>query len=619
MPGTGSLKPSINHLLSDSDITALSAPDARYARIHHIDMALQDLEVAYKTAGRLPLNLWKLLPQRHRSHIPELPEDESARTVNLAAELSSRQRKLASLSRSEILLLRRALCTRRNDLTSIACLPTEILSSILELCPSIDADKPEFKSAEFLLGLSVSQVCRRWREIANHSSFFWSKLVVSRPHWALELLIRSRAAPLVVGLDFELVSKNAVVARETVLAQLPRIRELHIHTTDFSSLPDQLLLRPAPIILDTLGLSSTEPQILAVELFNRETPALQHLSLHRCFLGTDSALWKHLKSLELIYAPLHLVPQLNMDAFLDIFRNIPHLRSLTLNDSFPRTLVASTSEIAYLPLESLKVVGSIWQCYCVLLAISAPHSRIVLLCQPDRRWQLSANANIQNTPYPPSHLERMWLALQRHRMEATDPVITDVKISDPLVLSDGVIPFEINFFNQYTPLNAPTYPRYTVCLYRLSGGPFVQRWREMIVSGLADYMALDQLAGFTVKSYGLKLPLSSLHFPALSHVVLYHDAAPLTQDVEGSLLPSPSRLWDRIHGANDLLQLQSVTLHCITFSSEQLDSLLMWLARRKRLNLGLEELRFVDCVLEPGEVRSFKGLARQITTEDTAQ
>ncbi|KAF7343264.1 hypothetical protein MVEN_01758300 [Mycena venus] len=356
--------PSLEILLNDHTVSAFSSLTTRLGFMHDIDLALKEVESAYKKS---PVKQALKLFRRASKHLEsQVFADENATVVILAKDVTSGCRNLVSLQLFEILLLRRALRTRRNSLASISRLPTEILTSILELCPKIDSDLSEFEPSKFVLGLTVSHVCRRWREIAMKSSQFWSYIALSQPRWALEMLHRSRATPLVVAVSFESSGIKHIAARDLVLAQISRIRQLHLHLPQRSSIPNSLLFT-APL-LDTFHLHYSGPSEISVDmpLFGGgETASLRHMSLQYCLLTWDSPLFDNLVSLELIHSPVHV----------GLLARMPYLRALTLVESFPQTF----PEPVALELETLKLTGDRMICYAFLRTISIPESCILLI------------------------------------------------------------------------------------------------------------------------------------------------------------------------------------------------------------------------------------------------
>ncbi|KAJ7450823.1 hypothetical protein FB451DRAFT_1285232 [Mycena latifolia] len=470
-------------VLLDDSVSAFSGRDARLTLTVRIDIALQELEQAHattKAANRSPVKqALKLFRSRSTAKLNVQLEsrrvraDDNAAVAALAQEVSSGRRALLSLQPPEILLLQRALRTRRNSVAPVFRLPTEVLAPILELCPTIEDDSPQFHTDNFVSGLRLAHVCRRWREVAMGSARFWTHIVLSRPRWALEMLHRSRVAPLVVGVDITASATKTVAARDLVLAQLPRIRELRVQNARFHSIPSALL-SSAPI-LDTFHLCYDPParvvEVITPALFAGQAPALRHLSLRFCMLHLDSPLWDNLVSLKLAYAsaflPLFLT---RMPHFL---LRMAHLQALTLIESNPAELADLEDEgPVTLKLNSLVIEGISWYCYCFLRTVLLPACRI---------WF--------RVPYSNSDLRFVWNALESQRGRADDPVICGLKFADVRPKLDGPSPatsqFEVSLFGR----SDPTEPRYTV-LFTID--PPLPNWREEALYTMMAIMYLEQ-------------------------------------------------------------------------------------------------------------------------------
>ncbi|KAJ7802524.1 hypothetical protein B0H14DRAFT_3154978 [Mycena olivaceomarginata] len=542
--------------------------------IDNIDVALEEVDAAYasiKAANRSPVKKTLNLLRR-ASIVQPVLHDENATVVSLAQGVSSGRRTLLSLHPSEILLLKRALRTRRNSLASVSVLPTEVLTPILELCPTIAVDTPDFKTANFVRGVTLSHVCRRWREIALKRSTFWTHIVLSRPRWALEMLHRSRAAPLAVGADLGSVLPKQIAARDLVLAQLFRIRELRLHMAA-QRIPAPLLL-PAPV-LETFHLHF--PDLLEIvvpaNLFAAEVPRLRHLSLQYCSLQWDSPLWVNLVSLELIHSPIHV----------DLLANMPHLRTLTLIESF-LAMVGSGNPVP-LDLEKLTLTGSSWLCASFLQAISVPQSRISL-----------------NMPYSATHLRFVWDALERHRAEAAEPAICGLAFADrPLVSGEGAV-FEVGLISNQSGSGRCASPRYVV---RLSGAGSPLPWRGRRHRLPPD----DSVAG----------PRCGPH-PA---VVAVHRGAigVFASTLEGDPLMAAGDRFDPVGAVVHYPRLRKIVFHRIAFngdseSERHMESILDWLAQRKRLFLAIEEIRLVGCTLTTADYGSLQELVGHVYVED---
>lgn len=101
----------------------------------------------------------------------------------------------------------------RNALAYVSRLPTEVLAAIFgQLRPIIVLAQPPFPATSSVSPapedystlirnathdlISVSHVCRRWREVALENSDLWSTLWLENRTWMTEMLFRSRDTPL---------------------------------------------------------------------------------------------------------------------------------------------------------------------------------------------------------------------------------------------------------------------------------------------------------------------------------------------------------------------------------------------------------------------------------------
>ncbi|KAJ7794019.1 hypothetical protein B0H14DRAFT_3888980 [Mycena olivaceomarginata] len=571
-------------LLTDHrTVSVFSARRARLEFIADIDVALKEVEAAHvsvKAANRSPVRqALNLLRRASKLNLRPVLHDENAIVVSLAQEVSSGRRTLIALQPSEIQLLQRALRTRRNSLVPISALPTEVLTPILELCPTIAVDGPGFKTANFIREATLSHVCRRWRGITLESSTFWSNIVLSRPSWALEMLHRSPRGP----------------AR----TQLFRIRELRLHMAA-QHIPAPLLL-PAPV-LETLHLHFSGLLEFAIpeNLFAAEVPRLRHLSLQYCSLEWDSPLWANLVSLELIHSPIHV----------DLLASMRHLRTLTLTESFSAMSGARAQPVALARLESLTLTGSSLLCCRFLRAVSVPASRIVL-----------------HTPYSAVHMRGVWEALERHRADAAEPVVCGLAFKDRHRHEgegegegeDSV--FEIGLTsNQSIGRSAPSShpPRYVA---RLSGADALLPWREDAISTLLTTLSLGHVRALTLQCAALCVA-PALHRKRFRSVAVHRGAVGVfASTLAGDPLMAAGNPFaiPAVHYP----RLRSLAFHGIAFGGDAeaeerhngMEGILDWLAQRKRLCLAIEEIRLVGCTLTAAEYGSLKEVVGHVYVE----
>ncbi|KAI0289297.1 hypothetical protein BC826DRAFT_1107155 [Russula brevipes] len=98
------------------------------------------------------------------------------------------------------MLLTRALLTHRNTLAPISILPPEVLARIFHLVALAMSSRP--KTEIFLRWISVTHVCRHWRQVALDDSSLWARISgrLAKPTWISETLARARNAPLAINL-----------------------------------------------------------------------------------------------------------------------------------------------------------------------------------------------------------------------------------------------------------------------------------------------------------------------------------------------------------------------------------------------------------------------------------
>ncbi|KAI0280969.1 hypothetical protein BC826DRAFT_437214 [Russula brevipes] len=103
------------------------------------------------------------------------------------------------------MLLTRALLTHRNTLAPASVLPPEVLAQIFHLVAFAESSPPEMGSLRWI---SVTHVCRHWRQVALDDSSLWARICGRSVNttWFSETLARARNALLEIDL-FE--SQNA--------------------------------------------------------------------------------------------------------------------------------------------------------------------------------------------------------------------------------------------------------------------------------------------------------------------------------------------------------------------------------------------------------------------------
>ena len=103
----------------------------------------------------------------------------------------------------------RALKSRRNELSPISRLPTEILCNIFKLQVTLnDWDIPRPDSWN-----NFSQVSRHWRSLALSAPELWTDIILSYPRWTHEMLKRSKKAKLTIRSELLPAKWNTIIER----------------------------------------------------------------------------------------------------------------------------------------------------------------------------------------------------------------------------------------------------------------------------------------------------------------------------------------------------------------------------------------------------------------------
>ncbi|KAH9169902.1 hypothetical protein EDB89DRAFT_1888493 [Lactarius sanguifluus] len=241
----------------------------------------------------------------------------------------------------------RALKLRRNALTPISSLPTEVIAAIFSILRLVASSFTTLgESPDRLAWLRVTHVCHYWREIALNQPLFWSHVNFTTLTSAgvAETLARAKTAPLY--LEARVPAGWWDDARFSVFQKELQAHVSHICHLDISAEEFRLreilegLVSPAPT-LEHLSLSSVghwdrelTSRVLAPNtLFDDTAPRLSHLELHNCDISWKSQLMKGLKYLEIRMPTKNAGPSLSY--WLDALDEMPQLTTLDLHSASP--------------------------------------------------------------------------------------------------------------------------------------------------------------------------------------------------------------------------------------------------------------------------------------------
>lgn len=242
-----------------------------------------------------------------------------------------------------------ALRTKRNALSSVSCLPDELLANVFILYArqhhvSEWAKIKSFSTATTRVPpwVKVSHVSRHWRMVALGCSTLWTYIFFVSRTWMTVLLQRSQVAPLRVRIDLTYGSRRLLPLLEMLFEHLPRTEEFHIRGLPSEAVSNIIskLVVPAPL-LQSLQLTvltnkrpiaslDAPPPTLPV-IFSQTTPKLRSLDLSRVDIAWHNLTLTRITSLRLLSMPRpHTMSQLS-----SILSQMPRLMDLELEDVLP--------------------------------------------------------------------------------------------------------------------------------------------------------------------------------------------------------------------------------------------------------------------------------------------
>ncbi|KDQ20184.1 hypothetical protein BOTBODRAFT_62512 [Botryobasidium botryosum FD-172 SS1] len=284
--------------------------------------------------------------------------------------------------------------SRRNQLLPISRLPPEIYSLIFELVDRVDP-----------LDLSrwqISQVSKRWREIALNTPRMWAridgsplgltKICVSRSKGALLMIDSSDRKPYDIDSnfddDFSDISSELCTAEEMFEDQMTALGP-HIHRWRSLILENvrasvfwPLLGVPAPY-LEKLNIyleahDPDEPPQLPHDLFDGVVPHLRYLHLERVFIPLTSSIYAGLTELAIKFVDFS---PFTTEKFLDVLRSCPLLESLQLRQVHMTTSTFKSHPFIDLPRLSSLSLGD--------LPSRAIHNILATICSPSLKYLLA--------------------------------------------------------------------------------------------------------------------------------------------------------------------------------------------------------------------------------------
>ena len=232
----------------------------------------------------------------------------------------------------------------KNDFASINRIPPEVLSLIPKYWNKEDMDKNL---------ITLTHVCRGWRELFIAYSSLWAHLDCTNTDKTRVYLKRSKPFPLEVSLhgsdDSLHMCDGPTYLEDAFLLVIPHIGRLKslsiVGAVNLRNLT-QHISRPAPLEELTIDLICDPTPTLDDALFGGNLSLLRTLHLD----GVITRLpWKNLSKLTVFKLGYTPKDEISVTRLLDFFENAPHLREITLNNSIPTSSNASPGRVVPLP------------------------------------------------------------------------------------------------------------------------------------------------------------------------------------------------------------------------------------------------------------------------------
>ena len=283
----------------------------------------------------------------------------------------------------------RALKSRRNELSPISRLPAEVICNIFSL---IEEDNITYSGRGPASWSNFSRVSQYWRSTALSAPELWTKIPLSYPRWAKEMLIRSKKAKLTIQSRFSFDSSDskAIEMLRSCLCEMDRIEELKLPATPgltlekiFQGPPKSAPQLRTLCIGSQLSYPYARAGISIYEDFFCDTERLKHVELINCKISWDSQLLTGLTSLNLEDA---LKAKSSITQLLDALQRMPALTDLRLKNTIPEDSEdPSTYPVVDLHcLRVLHIVSGVGALTTVLRHITIP---------PSATWNLACRGN----------------------------------------------------------------------------------------------------------------------------------------------------------------------------------------------------------------------------------
>ncbi|KAH7927296.1 hypothetical protein BV22DRAFT_1118309 [Leucogyrophana mollusca] len=272
----------------------------------------------------------------------------------------------------------RVLRSRRNALVPVSSLPPELLGAIFLLhfrnCRSKYYYHDRTKKS-----IAVTHVCQRWWSVAFMLPSLWNTPPVDLPRWFDEMVIRSKAAPLVLEVDFP----PRKVEFDQIIKHIARTRALTVNLYTSTSVDCLVHFAGSAPLLEALNIMAPvhmPAHRLTVDLFGRDTPRLREVALTHCNISWTSPLLIGLTHLNIEQVTTAARPTLYQ--VLSALALMPSLVALRLVNALPIIQDDANPLPSYVTLPALSrlwLVGSVAECMGVLPRLDYPSNTAICL------------------------------------------------------------------------------------------------------------------------------------------------------------------------------------------------------------------------------------------------
>ncbi|VDB92217.1 unnamed protein product [Peniophora sp. CBMAI 1063] len=342
--------------------------------------------------------------------------------------------------------------SQRNALSSVGALPAEILSRIFALhalqqppgeplWENDDSEDPPSLSQMELGWITVTHVCRRWRNVALTDPSLWTRISFRLgEHWVDEMFSRAGSAPIIYERLYDHKSTLSSAERESSMlsTNLSRVKTLILRDDKYTGfmvpMIHEVLTVPAPHLLHLdLSCAPASPLSLSPAFLRENAARLVHVRLHNVALPCGPWRWDCLRVLKInavtrfkpepvdVPAEAHLAFDFPSEKILfSALASMPLLERLELLECLPQRH-ASPDEPAPSPplrlplLRSIYLSGSASECVNFIEATETPALRSVGVdVRPEINREADPLPDIQALmTYVSSHLERAQDPLRR--------------------------------------------------------------------------------------------------------------------------------------------------------------------------------------------------------------